>query len=73
MHDVLIFEEVTQQNIHLCQQKVGLYTGERELMIGQFDLKNSLIHLVSNDFKKHRFDFKQTKHFWKLFAVYQHK
>ncbi|MFT4018992.1 MAG: helix-turn-helix transcriptional regulator [Agriterribacter sp.] len=35
MHDVLIFEEVTQQNIHLCQHKFGLYTEEREIMIGR--------------------------------------
>src|SRR5689334_19735987 len=36
MNDVLIFEEVTQQNIHLSPQKTGLYTAEREIMIGQY-------------------------------------
>lgn len=72
MHDVLIFEEVTQQNIHLCQNKTGLYTGEREIMIGRYEIKNTKIDLVLNDFKKHGFDFKQQMMFWKLFAVYQH-
>lgn len=72
MHDVLVFEEVTQQNIHLCQHKTGLYTGEREIMIGRYEIRNTKIDLVLNDFKKHSFDFKQSMTFWKLFAVYQH-
>jgi transcriptional regulator with XRE-family HTH domain len=72
MNDVLIFEEVTQQNIHLCLNKVGLFTSEREIMIGQYELKDEKIDLVLNDFKKERFDFKLAKQFWKLFAIYQH-
>ncbi|WP_133176816.1 hypothetical protein [Terrimonas sp.] len=69
---MLIFEQVTQQNIHLCQQKFGLYTEEREIMIGRYEIKNVLVDLVLNDFKKHKFDFKKQMTFWKLFAVYQH-
>ncbi|MBX3256192.1 MAG: helix-turn-helix transcriptional regulator [Chitinophagaceae bacterium] len=72
MHDVLIFEEVTQQNIHLCQHKIGLYTGEREMMIGKYEVKQTQVELVLNEFQKHRFDFKKPMMFWKLFAVYQH-
>lgn len=73
MNDVLIFEAVTQQNIHLCQHKTGLYTAEREIMIGQYQIKDEKIDLVLNDFKKERFDFKSTQRFWKLFALYQHE
>ena len=71
--DVLIFEEVTQQNIHLCQSKTGLFTAEREIMIGKYEMKDEKLDLVLNDFKKERFDFKATKRFWKLFALYQHE
>jgi transcriptional regulator with XRE-family HTH domain len=71
--DVLIFEEVTQQNIHLCQTKTGLFTTEREIMIGKFEISEDKIDLVLNDFKKERFDFKFTQRFWKLFALYQHE
>jgi transcriptional regulator with XRE-family HTH domain len=73
MNDVLIFEEVTQQNIHLCQNKTGLFTAEREIMIGQYDMKDEKMDLVLNDFKRERFDFKLTQRFWKLFALYQHE
>jgi transcriptional regulator with XRE-family HTH domain len=72
MNDVLIFEEVTQENIHLLQHKTGLFTGEREIMIGQYEVKEENIDLVLNDFKRERFDFKFTQRFWKLFALYQH-
>lgn len=73
MNDVLIFEEVTQQNIHLCQQKTGLFTYEHEIMIGQYEMGEEKIDLVLNDFKSERFDFNFTQRFWKLFAVYQHE
>jgi transcriptional regulator with XRE-family HTH domain len=72
MNDVLIFEEVTHQNIHLSPQKTGLYTAEREIMMGQYELKDDKLDLVLNDFKRERFDFKKTQRFWKLFAMYQH-
>jgi len=72
MNDVLIFEEVTQQNIHLCQHKTGLFTSEREIMMGRYEVKDENIELVLNDFKRERFDFKFTHRFWKLFALYQH-
>jgi transcriptional regulator with XRE-family HTH domain len=72
MHDVLIFEEVTEENIHLCQHKTGLYTIDREIMLGRFEMKEDRIDLVLNDFKKQQFDFKHRMTFWKLFAVYQH-
>lgn len=73
MSDVLIFEEVTQKNIHLCQHKTGLFTAEHEIMIGQYEMKAEKLDLVLNDFKRERFDFKFTQRFWKLFALYQHE
>lgn len=72
MHDVLVFEEVTQQNVHLCQQQIGLYTDAREIVIGQYDIKATKIVLKLNDFKKYSFQFKEARQFWKLFAVYGH-
>ncbi len=71
--DVLVFEEVTQQNIHLCPGKTGLFTSEREIMIGKYDMKGEKANLVLNNFKKERFDFKLTNRFWRLFAIYQHE
>jgi len=73
LNDVLIFEEVTRQNIHLCQQKTGLFTSEREIMVGRYEMKDEKLDLVLNDFKKERFDFNLTQRFWKLFATYQHE
>ncbi|MBN8865342.1 MAG: helix-turn-helix transcriptional regulator [Sphingobacteriales bacterium] len=72
LHDVLIFEEVTQENIHLCQHKTGLYTSDRTIMLGRYEMKEDKIDLVLNDFKKQPFDFKHSMRFWKLFAIYQH-
>ncbi|HEY0744810.1 MAG TPA: helix-turn-helix transcriptional regulator [Chryseosolibacter sp.] len=72
MNDVLIFEEVTQQNIHLCPNKTGLYTAEHEIMIGEYRLKNEKMELVLNDFTKQTFDFNAPQRFWKLFSLYQH-
>lgn len=72
VNDVLIFEEVTHQNIHLCHHKAGLFTSDREIMIGQYELKNENLDLVLNDFKGECFDFKFTQRFWKLSALYQH-
>jgi transcriptional regulator with XRE-family HTH domain len=71
-HDVLVFEEVTQQNVHLCQHKPGLYITGKEIIIGRYEIKETRIELVLNDFKKLHFDFKQVMVFWRLFAVYQH-
>lgn len=73
MHDVLIFEELTRENIHLSQHKIGVYTGPEEIMIGQYEIKDGTVDLVLNDFKKHSFAFETEKQFWKLFAVYEHK
>lgn len=73
MNDVLIFEEVTQQNIHLCQHKTGLFIVDREIMIGRYEMKDEKIYLELNDFRKERFDFKFAQRFWKLFAMYQHE
>lgn len=71
--DVLIFEAVTQQNIHLCQHKTGLFTAGREIMIGKYEINDEKLDLVLNDFKRERFDFEFAQRFWKLFAVYQHE
>jgi transcriptional regulator with XRE-family HTH domain len=73
MNDVLIFEEVTHHNIHLCQSKTGLFIAEHEIMIGQYEMKEEKMDLVLNDFRRERFDFKLGQRFWKLFAVYQHE
>jgi len=73
MHDVLVFEEVTRENIHLCHGKTGIYTGMDELMIGRYEVNESAVELILNDFKKHVFAFEPAKQFWKLFAVYAHK
>lgn len=73
MHDVLVFEELTRENVHLCSDKPGLYVNEHEIMMGKYNLEGSKIELVLNDFKKHSFSFETQKQFWKLFAVYAHE
>ncbi len=72
MNDVLIFEEVTRQNIHLCQNSIGLFTAEREIIIGRYEMNDSAIDFVLNNFKRERLDLKLNQRFWKLFALYQH-
>lgn len=73
MNDVLIFEEVTQQNIHLCQGKTGLFTAEQQIMMGKYEMKDEKTDLVLNDFNRERFDYTLARRFWKLFAMYQHE
>ncbi len=72
MNDVLIFEEVTRQNIHLCHHKIGLFISDREIMIGRYEIKEEKMELVLNDFKSEKFEFNSSQQFWKLFALYQH-
>jgi transcriptional regulator with XRE-family HTH domain len=72
-HDVLVFEEVTDHNIHLTHHKIGLYSSAAELTIGRYEITGDKVDLILNSFKKHHFDFKKPRHFWKLFAVYEHK
>lgn len=71
--DVLIFEAVTQQNIHLCPRKTGLFTTEREIMVGLYENKDEHMEFVLNDFRKEPVDFTVSKRFWKLFATYMHE
>ncbi len=73
MHDVLVFEELTRENVHLCSDKTGLYVNGHEIMIGNYQLEGNRIDLVLNAFKKHSFAFETEKQFWKLFAVYAHE
>lgn len=73
LNDVLIFEEVTQQNVHLCRNKTGLFIAEYEIMLGRYEMKDNGIDLILNEFRKERFDFNLPKRFWKLFATYQHE
>lgn len=70
--DVLVFEEVNSTNIHLCHQNTGLFTGENEIMMGQFEIDGKQIQLVLNQFKKQQVDLNSPQTFWKLFALYQH-
>lgn len=72
VQDVLVFEEVTRQNVHLCQHKTGLYTAEKEIMLGRFELIGQEVHLVLNDFSKQPYELNSEKKFWKQFAVYRH-
>lgn len=72
VHDVLVFEEVNRDNIHLCQHKTGLYTADREIILGQFQLQSQEINLVLNDFRKQVFDFAHRRRFWRLFSTYRH-
>lgn len=72
LHDILVFEEVTDQNFHLCANKVGLYIDADELMLGQFISKGVKLTLVLNELKKSIFRLDATQQFWRLFAVYHH-
>jgi len=73
MHDVLVFEELTEQNVHLCNGKNGLYISETEIVIGKFEIKGKKVTLALSDFKNYNYLFDTSKQFWKLFAVYGHE
>ena len=73
MNALLVFEELTREDVHLCDGKTGLYIAGYEIMLGRYSISGTNIELVLNDFKKHRFDFKVAKNFWKLLAVYGHE
>ncbi|MFT4023230.1 MAG: helix-turn-helix transcriptional regulator [Flavihumibacter sp.] len=70
--DVLVFEEVNHDNVHLCREKTGLYISDKEMMIGRFAFSGDDISLVLNQFRQHAFSSADTGCFWKLFSSYRH-
>jgi transcriptional regulator with XRE-family HTH domain len=72
-HDVLIFEEVTADNFHLCVDSIGLFLGTTEIVIGHFrTLKNKGMALVLNELKSFPFEVAKEHRYWKLHAIYIH-
>ncbi|KYP16463.1 helix-turn-helix transcriptional regulator [Flavihumibacter sp. CACIAM 22H1] len=73
VRDLLVFEEVTRQNVHLCQHKTGLFTAENEIFLGRYEQAEKEFFLVLNDFSKQVFDWAGGGKFWRKMAVYRHE
>jgi transcriptional regulator with XRE-family HTH domain len=70
--DVLIYEETTGSNFHLCPGKPGIYIHETEIFMGLFEQKDKKLVLTLNELKSQTFQVKESGRFWNLFAVYKH-
>lgn len=70
--DVLVFEAVSEENIHLCVGKQGLFLSDLELILGNFEWQDELLLFVLNELRKLPVKPGPEAGFWKLVAVYQH-
>lgn len=70
--DVLVFESVSADNIHLCVGKPGLFTSDQELILGKFEEEEERLLLVLNELRKVQVKPVSDAGFWKLVGVYQH-
>ncbi len=70
--DVLIYEETTEKNFHLCPGRPGIYIHETELFMGLFEQKDKKLLLTLNELKSQTFKVNDLGRFWNLFSVYKH-
>lgn len=71
-HDILIFEAVTENNFHLCDKQLGLFTDSEILMLGHYNTTAKKMTLYLNELKNHEVNLAHNKSFWRLYATYHH-
>ncbi len=71
-HDVLIFEALTENNFHLCENQLGIFINEEELMLGHYQTVNKKMKLFLNELKHQVLKLDTKQQFWRHYATYGH-
>lgn len=69
--DILVFEEVTKENIHRITNKLGLQIDNDGMKSGIYKSEDSKIYLSLNDWIKYPFDIESDAQYWILRASYK--
>ncbi|MBO6213451.1 DNA-binding transcriptional regulator, XRE-family HTH domain [Algoriella xinjiangensis] len=68
---ILFFEHLEVENLHLTNEKFGLYLTNDEVFIGKFIQSNNQLILELNQWKQIVFDVENIQHFYQLYSVYK--
>lgn len=68
---ILFFEHLEVENLHLTNEKFGLYLTNDEVFIGKFLQSNNQLILELNQWKQIVFDVENIQHFYQLYSVYK--
>ena len=68
---ILFFENLEVENLHLLEDKFGLFLVEDDVMIGKYHTQESQLILELNQWKKITFEIDQIQHFYQLYSVYK--
>jgi transcriptional regulator with XRE-family HTH domain len=72
--DILLFRNISLDNIHLIEGKYGLYLEAHKLTLGKYTLdKKGQYYFALNDNIKIKVDTKSPLRFWKLYAMLHHE
>lgn len=69
--DILVFEEVTKENIHRITNKLGMQIDKDGMKSGIYKSEDSKIYLSLNDWIKYPFDIESDAQYWILRASYK--
>ncbi|WP_177760751.1 helix-turn-helix domain-containing protein [Flavobacterium sp. I3-2] len=68
---ILFFENLEVENLHLLEDKFGLFLVEDDVMIGKYRQEEDKLILELNQWKKIEFEIEQIQHFYQLYSVYK--
>jgi len=68
---ILFFENLEVENLHLLEDKFGLFLVEDDVMIGKYHQEENKLILELNQWKKIEFEIEQIQHFYQLYSVYK--
>ena len=68
---ILFFEHLEVENLHLVNDKFGLYLNDDEIFVGKFIQHDNQLILELNQWKQIIFDVENIKHFYQFYAVYK--
>ncbi len=68
---ILFFEHLEVENLHLVNDKFGLYLNDDEIFVGKFIQHDNQLILELNQWKQIIFDVENIQHFYQFYAVYK--
>lgn len=68
--DILVFEEITKENVHRIIHKLGLMIGNEGIKTGVYSEKENKISLSLNEWVEYPFDIESDAQYWVLRASY---
>jgi len=69
--DILIFEQVTKENIHRIAEKLGMMVDDESLKFGIYQVDGDNCVLTLNDWIKYPFDIQSETKYWLHSATYK--